>query len=213
MARRRKEEPGVHRMRIADAAGKLFEEKGMEATTMSEIAKMAGYSKATLYVYFQNKEEIIGYLVLRSMKKLKEYLACALFDENDFKEKYLAICEAMVLYQESYPFYFSIVLDYINIDLEHSHCEESERETFQVGEEINLMLSDFFISGIKKGALKEQLNIKATIFSIWGMLSGFIQLADKKQNYIEQELHLTKKEFLQNGFLFLYDSIKKTGGK
>ena len=64
MARRIKEEPGVHRSRIAMAAGKLFEAKGIKTTTMDEIAKEAGYSKATLYVYFQNKEEIVGYLVL-----------------------------------------------------------------------------------------------------------------------------------------------------
>lgn len=209
MARRIKEEPSVHRRRIADAAGKLFEAKGIEATTMSEIAKEAGYSKATLYVYFQDKEEIVGFLVLSSMKKLKEYISSAVESEKDFKEKYFAICQAMVLYEKEYPFYFSMVLDHINIDFSNSSSEESERETFRVGEEINALLISFFTYGIKEGVFKAQLDVKTTIFSIWGMLSGFIQLAAKKQEYISREMHMTQQEFLERGFSFLYDAIKE----
>lgn len=209
MARRIKEEADIHRKRIAMAAGELFEEKGIEAATMNEIAKKSGYSKATLYVYFQNKEEIVGYLVLHSMIKLKEYLVSALATEKEFKEKYLDICQAMVVYEEEYPFYFSMVLDHINIDFEHSHCEESERETFRVGEEINTLLASFFISGIEKGAFKDQMDVKSVIFSIWGMLSGFIQLVENKREYIYQEMHITKEEFLERGFLFLYGAIER----
>ena len=124
MARRIKEDHGVHRMRIAGAAGKLFEEKGTQSTSVSEIAQAAGYSKATLYVYFKNKEEIIAYLVLGSMKMLKDCISTALSGEKDFKDKYFDICHAMVSYQEKYPYYFSIVLDYINIDFDNSGCEE-----------------------------------------------------------------------------------------
>lgn len=44
-------------------------DKGIAATSMDDIAKAAGYSKATLYVYFENKEEIVGILVLLVSKK------------------------------------------------------------------------------------------------------------------------------------------------
>lgn len=209
MARRMKEEPDIHRKRIADAAGMLFEAKGIENVSMDEIAKKAGYSKATLYVYFQNKEEIVGYLVLNSMSTLKEYISSALACEKSFYEKYLNICQAMVLYETEYPFYFSLVLDYINIDFEQSHCEVSERETFRVGEEINTLLLSFFEDGIKQGAFQKQTDTKAILFAIWGMLSGLIGLAVNKEQYINQEIHLTKKEFFRKGFVFLYGAIGK----
>lgn len=67
MGRRKKEPKSVHREKIATAASTLFMEKGIAATSMDDIAKAAGYSKATLYVYFENKEEIVGILVLNSM--------------------------------------------------------------------------------------------------------------------------------------------------
>lgn len=56
------------------AASALFMERGIAGTSMDDIAKAAGYSKATLYVYFENKEEIVGILVLNSMKKLYDYI-------------------------------------------------------------------------------------------------------------------------------------------
>ncbi|KAA3381875.1 helix-turn-helix domain-containing protein, partial [Akkermansia muciniphila] len=56
-----------HRSAMLEAAQALFTQKGVAATTMDDIAKAAGYSKATLYVYFQNKEEMVGALALKGM--------------------------------------------------------------------------------------------------------------------------------------------------
>ena len=71
MARRKKEPQSVHRKNISIVAEKLFMEKGINNTSMNDIARESGYSKATLYVYFKNKEELVGFLVLESMQKFK----------------------------------------------------------------------------------------------------------------------------------------------
>ena len=78
MGRRKKEPKCIHREKIASAASVLFMDKGIAATSMDDIARAAGYSKATLYVYFKNKEELVGILVLDSMKKLYHYIVSAL---------------------------------------------------------------------------------------------------------------------------------------
>ena len=43
---------------ILDAALSLFTEKGFAATRMTDVAKLAGISKGTLYLYFESKEAI-----------------------------------------------------------------------------------------------------------------------------------------------------------
>ena len=48
-----------HRSNILEVAKKLFLENGFIQTTMDDIAKVADYSKSTLYVYFKSKEEIM----------------------------------------------------------------------------------------------------------------------------------------------------------
>ncbi|MFG6380455.1 MAG: TetR/AcrR family transcriptional regulator [Lachnospiraceae bacterium] len=213
MARRKKEPKSVHRENIATAASTLFMEKGITATSMNDIAKTAGYSKATLYVYFENKEEIIGFLVLDSMKKLYSYITSALEQQEATKTRYDLICRGLVLYQEEFPFYFKMVLDKINIDFESRNYLPEEKETYQVGEEINEKLKDFLISGTKRGDLRDDLKIMPTIFHFWGMLSGLIQFASNKEEYIENVLHLSKNQFLEYGFDMLYRSIEKEGVK
>ena len=211
MARRKKEPKCVHREKIASAASVLFMERGIAATSMDDIAKAAGYSKATLYVYFENKEEIVGFLVLDSMKKLYHYIVSALEQQETTKEQYNFICRGLVQYQEEFPFYFKMVLDKINIDFESHDYLPEEKETYQIGEEINEKIKEFLISGIDKGDLRSDLKIMPTIFVFWGMLSGLIQLAENKEEYIKKAMGLSKVKFLEHGFHMLYCSIADSG--
>lgn len=213
MGRRKKEPRSVHRENIVSAASVLFLEKGIAAASMDDIAKAAGYSKATLYVYFENKEEIVGIIVLNSMKKLCDYISSALLQQETTKSRYEFICRGLVQYQEEFPFYFKMVLDKINIDFESRNYLPEEKETYQIGEEINEKLKDFLVSGTKRGDLRDDLKIMPTIFHFWGMLSGLIQFASNKEEYIENVLHLSKNQFLEYGFDMLYRSIEKEGVK
>lgn len=210
MGRRKKEPKSVHRENIALAASELFMKKGIAATSMDEIAKASGYSKATLYVYFKNKEEIVGILVLESMQKLYSYISSALEQQKSTKERYDLICRGLVKYQEEFPFYFKTVLDKININFESEDYLPEEKITYQVGEKINDKLKDFLISGIEKGDLREDIEIMPAIFNFWGMLSGIIQLASSKEEYIKASMNMTKNQFLEYGFQMLYRSIKNT---
>lgn len=207
MARRKKEPQNVHRKNISSAAEQLFMEKGIENTSMNDIAKAAGYSKATLYVYFKNKEELIGVLVLESMQKLYDYMRLAIEKGSDTRECFMEICHALLKYQEEYPLYFKMVLENIKIDFETTDFLPEEKETFLVGEQINGLLAAFLQGGIEKGQIRPDLQILPTIFSLWGMLSGLVQIATNKQEYIEQQMGLSKEEFLSYGFDTLYRSI------
>lgn len=211
MARRKKEPKSVHREKIASAASVLFMDKGIAATSMDDIAKAAGYSKATLYVYFENKEEIVGILVLDSMKKLYNYIVSALEQQETTKERYNFICRGLVQYQEEFPFYFKMVLDKINIDFESHDYLPEEKETYQIGEEINEKIKVFLLSGIDKGDLRDNLKVMPTIFNFWGMLSGLIQFATNKEEYIKKTMGLSKIQFLEYGFHMLYCSIADKG--
>lgn len=207
MARRKKEPQNVHRKNISAAAEQLFIEKGIDRTSMNEIAKAAGYSKATLYVYFKNKEEIISFLVLESMKTLYEYLSQALHPANDAKTSFLAMCHAVLRYQEEYPLYFKMVLENINIDFENREFLPEEKETFLVGEAINQLIASYFQSKMESGELRPDIQVIPTLFTCWGMISGAIQLATNKEAYIYQQMGLSKEAFLTIGFETLYRSL------
>ncbi len=54
------QEEGLNNKRkaIIDAASEIFSRQGYEATTIAEIAAMAGIAVGTVYLYFRNKREI-----------------------------------------------------------------------------------------------------------------------------------------------------------
>lgn len=207
MARRKKETPDFHRESIAIAAEHLFTTKGIYSTTMDDIAKKAGYSKATLYVYFKNKEEIIAVLVLKSMRMLLERIRFAVNISTDTHKQYIAMCNELVDYQEEFPFYFDISLGKINIDFERPDALAVEKEIFETGELINSESARFIQTGIENGSLRKDIDIPKTVFIFWASLSGTIVMASKKAEYITKIFDTTKQEFLNYGFKTLYYSI------
>ena len=56
-------EDNAKRRQIVDGARRIFLERGFDAASMMDIAKAAGVSKGTLYVYFKNKEELFAAIV------------------------------------------------------------------------------------------------------------------------------------------------------
>ncbi|MGL6045660.1 MAG: TetR/AcrR family transcriptional regulator [Vogesella sp.] len=62
--RRRKE---VRPAEILDAALALFVEKGFKTTKMEDIAKAAGVTKGTPYLYFENKEDIFKAVIRENL--------------------------------------------------------------------------------------------------------------------------------------------------
>jgi len=53
----------VKRRQIVQGARAIFLARGFDAASMSDIARAAGVSKGTLYVYFENKEQLFEAIV------------------------------------------------------------------------------------------------------------------------------------------------------
>ena len=47
------------RRRILDAAGQLFDDRGIDRVTMAEITVVSGVQPSTMYQYFRNKDDIV----------------------------------------------------------------------------------------------------------------------------------------------------------
>lgn len=57
---------------ILDAALRVFAQRGLHKTKLEEIAKEAGVSKGTIYLYFKNKEELFVAAAQRILPNLDE---------------------------------------------------------------------------------------------------------------------------------------------
>ena len=61
------EDESAKRRQIIDGARAMFLAKGFDAASMNDIARAAGVSKGTLYVYFKHKEELFEAIVGKSL--------------------------------------------------------------------------------------------------------------------------------------------------
>lgn len=66
------------REQIMRGASQVFLEKGFDAASMNDIARAAGVSKGTLYVYFENKERL--FIELISAEKREELFRIVMLD-------------------------------------------------------------------------------------------------------------------------------------
>lgn len=82
------------RLYILDAAEELFFAKGFSSVTMDEIAKKVGLNKATIYLYFEDKDSLFFGIVLRRMhihlRKLED-CACR---KNTGRERVISMLSA-----------------------------------------------------------------------------------------------------------------------
>ncbi len=74
-------EEGAKRRQILDGARRVFLDDGFDGASMNEVARAAGVSKGTLYVYFASKEELFAAL-LRDEKRDQTEQLCR-FDDDD----------------------------------------------------------------------------------------------------------------------------------
>lgn len=70
------------RQQIIDGAKRCFMDLGFEAASMNDITAEAGVSKGTIYVYFENKEDLFGALIDRERSAML-ISAQQLLEESD----------------------------------------------------------------------------------------------------------------------------------
>src|SRR5262245_60391035 len=70
IAERRLEEKERRRAEIVDAAEAAGREVGLDALTMDDVARRARLSRALLYVYFQDRTDLMFGLAERAMQML-----------------------------------------------------------------------------------------------------------------------------------------------
>jgi len=78
---------------ILDAALQLFTEKGFSSTRMIDVAKSAGISKGTLYLYFDNKEAIFRDVVQQRITPQLDHVASII---DDFEGTYAELLRNMI---------------------------------------------------------------------------------------------------------------------
>jgi len=98
------------RRQIMDAALKIFAEKGLAATMISDIAAASDLSYGLIYHYFHDKEELFIALVERAMQGTLHLTEEVMAQPGTPWERLYMLCSEMVDGALTRPEYFRIML-------------------------------------------------------------------------------------------------------
>lgn len=199
-----------HRSHIMAAAKTLFSAKGMDGTSMDDIARRAEYSKSTIYVYFSGKDDIYYSIVHGYMAMLRRGIAECLESGTRFEERYFAICEFLTGVADREPM-FDSVLGTISVNEADFERLPVLRSIYETGEEINALVTRLFQDAVDSGFADESLLPVPSGFVFWSSICSLVAVSSNKEQYLKEKIGMNRDAFLKYGFTLLLQSIRKKG--
>jgi AcrR family transcriptional regulator len=218
VSRRKDKEKQIRKDDIIDAAEKIFFLKGYDVATMDDIAKEAEFSKRTVYIYFNSKEQLYFEIMVRGYKILIEAIEDSLdnIKEKNSLDRLKQIGKTFFDFNNEYPDYFNAIMSYENgeKDFASGISDESREECYALGEKIFGYLSSALADGIEEGVIRDEIDIIDTAIVIWSFTLGLFNTLIKKRNYIEHYHKRDSQKLLLEGLDMLMMTISnKNGGK
>lgn len=195
----------VHRKKILESAGRLFSEKGFEAATIGDISIASGYSRRTVYAYFQSKEDILHSLICEGLSELNEAVKNIVSREVGFERQCREIFDAMGVFYKNYPLAAEIINSFKPSEI--SEPSEAVKRIFALGEEINGSLVGFISDGIKSGKVQTGIIPELTVYILWSEISAFYGLVQSKGEFIRKQPSLSEEELCKYGFKQIFGSL------
>jgi len=146
--RKRVTKPAEQRRReLTDAAVRVFAEKGIARTTVSEITEAAGVAKGTFYLYFASKEHLLGAIKERLVDDILTH-ATTLY-ERVGREDWWALADATV---ESVVDFFLSRRDMIHVLVQEGVTPETSDLFADCEARIDFMYASAIRAGMEAGA-------------------------------------------------------------
>ena len=185
---RKEREREQRKKEILDSAEKLFFKSGYDNVSMNDIANDVELNKATLYLYFNNKEELFFATVLRGVEIMISMIEDEVSESEDSVEAILTFIHTYNQFVLSYPDYYGIYTYFQSgrFDLEEivnkSYLEEINNnarhyntlitwsylhldytspyalEILNIRSKVFKILTDTIKKGIEEGSIRKNLN-------------------------------------------------------
>jgi AcrR family transcriptional regulator len=182
---RRLEEKERRRAEIVDAAEKVFAVIGFDNATMEEIARRARLSRALLYVYFRDKEELHFAICERAMIKLAESFRAAVARQDLGLEQIEAVGRAYLAFAQEFPVYFEACSHFEAHSAQLSSLGTNEAACLEAAARVHAVAAQAIETGMRDGSIRKDIGNPVIVsYTLWGFLHGIIQVSTAKANVL-----------------------------
>ncbi|MGV8983870.1 TetR/AcrR family transcriptional regulator [Clostridium sp.] len=111
---------------IKEAVIKLILEQGFHGTSISKIAKEAGVSPATVYIYYENKEVMLRDIYIEYSEEILDYLLSRIYEEMDGHELIEMLTRGYYTYIQEHGEIFHFVDQFSSCPALASQCSQQK---------------------------------------------------------------------------------------
>ncbi len=154
IAERRLEEKERRRAEIVDAAEAAGREVGLDALTMDDVARRARLSRALLYVYFQDRSDLMFGLAERAMTMLHARFVEAAERHRTGLDQVSAMGRAYVAFSQEFPVLFDALARCELQSSEPTQGSPSEQACALGGDRLQARLVASLETGVRDGSIR-----------------------------------------------------------
>ena len=170
-ARRRDIRVTRRRAEILDAAKKVFLERDFNTVTIEAIADAGAFSRATVYLYFKNKQEMYVEVLLRDLDVLISGLLDAVNEADTMRNNLFRMSVSYMNFFKMHPEYFR-KLSFFFFPGREEFLPKAVLKTIDRKLETGVLGIERCISlGIERGEAR-QIDARSATLALWGQWMG-----------------------------------------
>jgi AcrR family transcriptional regulator len=185
------------RQEVIQAAAHVFQEKGFQAATLSDVAEGLGADRASIYYYASGKTELLGHVVSYVLDDLLVD-AAAIATSSDLPEEKLRRLTARLVsgFSEHYP-YMSV---YVQVDAASGRTEktwspELRRQRAEIERHVRSVLQE----GVDAEVFRSDLSMQIVLNAYFGMVNWTYRWFSPKDSPSPHEIAETYMELILAG--------------
>lgn len=208
IAERKKREKKIRHDAIIEAAKKIIGKNGVEDMSMNQVADLTELNKATLYLYFSNKDDLIDAIVYEGLVMLEKIFLEHLKLFKSGREKVLGLIKITFDFYQKYPIYFYTM----------NHQERRKpnlRLNTPNSTKGNEIASRLFVihcqsikQGIEDGSIRKETDIKQVNLFIYAHTYGIMHTIHSKKDIYKDVMNLEADSIQKSALEFMEYYLK-----
>lgn len=213
LAERRQEEKDRRRDEILDAAASVAATHGMAEFTMDQVARKARLSRALLYVYFRDKEDLLMGLADRGHRMLEARFVAICAKRQTGLKMILAMGRGYVAFASESPMYFEALACFAAHEPGKQDKDTNVGRCLESGDRIMALMVQALDTGVADGSIRRDIGSPLLVaVTLWGFMHGIIQLISTKGEVLEHK-GATSKQLVDNALALAMTALQKQGAK
>jgi AcrR family transcriptional regulator len=206
---RKEREKKNRRRAIIKAAKRGIKKQGAEGMSMNQLAEMTELNKATLYLYFKSKDDLVDAIVLEGLAILDKELGQADRQWPSGLETVSGLIRTTFDFYKKYPIYFNVMNHQERRKLAERlatpHSIEGDKIAGGIFEKYRQALK----RGLEDGSIRPEIDMDRILVLIYAQTYGVMHTVHTKEDVYKDVLNMNPQAVEQSALEFMNYYLKK----